>query len=416
MSLILSGTDGLSDVDGSAATPAIRGTDANTGIFFPAADTIAFSEGGVEAMRIDSSGNVGIGTASPANPLNVVATSNGVTRLVGVRNLSNGSGAYSIINVGNDTSALSLDIGVLSSTNVSYGGVGSSIIQANSGNMMFGTSAAYATQFITSGLERMRIDSSGNVGIGTSTPASFGAFAVRKATSVGGVNVSAGFSDAANSTFDIRHPAGNVVNLSAQGSTLTFDAGSAERMRINQAGAVLVNTTSATGSSQFVVAADTTSVNPMTVSNTRSTAATDYSILFYRNASLVGSVQTTLSATSYVTSSDYRLKEDIQPMTGALAKVAQLNPVTYKWKLDGTEAQGFIAHELQAVVPDCVTGSKDELDAEGNPKYQGIDTSFLVATLTAAIQEQQALIQSLTTRITALETQSTDNPVQGAAP
>jgi len=58
MSLILSGTDGLSDVDGSAATPAIRGTDANTGIFFPAADTIAFSEGGVEAMRIDSSANL----------------------------------------------------------------------------------------------------------------------------------------------------------------------------------------------------------------------------------------------------------------------------------------------------------------------------------------------------------------------
>jgi len=58
MTLILSGTNGLSDVDGSAATPAIRGTDANTGIFFPAADTIAFSEGGVEAMRLDSSANL----------------------------------------------------------------------------------------------------------------------------------------------------------------------------------------------------------------------------------------------------------------------------------------------------------------------------------------------------------------------
>jgi len=117
-----------------------------------------FFTGTNERMRIDSSGNVGIGTASPANQLNVVTTSNGVARPVGVRNLSAGSSAFSIINVGNDTSALSLDIGVLSSTNVSYGGVGSTIIQANTGNMMFGTSTAYATQFITSGVERMRIN------------------------------------------------------------------------------------------------------------------------------------------------------------------------------------------------------------------------------------------------------------------
>jgi hypothetical protein len=82
-------------------------------------------------------------------------------------------------------------------------------------------------------------------------------------------------------------------------------------------------------------------------------------------------------------------------MTGALDKVALLKPVTYKWKLDGSNGQGFIAHELQAVVPDCVTGEKDDVetytDEEGNeqtkPKYQGVDTSFLVATLTAAIQE-----------------------------
>jgi hypothetical protein len=68
MTLILSGTDGLSDIDGSAATPAVRGTDANTGIFFPAADTIGFAEGGAEVMRIDSSGNVLVGTANtPSN-------------------------------------------------------------------------------------------------------------------------------------------------------------------------------------------------------------------------------------------------------------------------------------------------------------------------------------------------------------
>jgi hypothetical protein len=90
-------------------------------------------------------------------------------------------------------------------------------------------------------------------------------------------------------------------------------------------------------------------------------------------------------------------------MTGALSKVAALKPVTYRWKVDGSNGQGFIAHELQEVVKGCVTGEKDAVDADGNPVYQGIDTSFLVATLTAAIQEQQALIQSLTARIAALE-------------
>jgi hypothetical protein len=74
MSLILDGTNGLSDVDGTAATPAIRGTDANTGIFFPAADTIAFSEGGVEAARFDASGNLGIGTTTPSTRLHVNGT------------------------------------------------------------------------------------------------------------------------------------------------------------------------------------------------------------------------------------------------------------------------------------------------------------------------------------------------------
>jgi hypothetical protein len=116
-----------------------------------------------------------------------------------------------------------------------------------------------------------------------------------------------------------------------------------------------------------------------------------------------GSISISGSSTAYNTSSDYRLKENVQPMTGALDTVAQLKPVTYDWIVDKSKGQGFIAHELQAVVPDCVTGEKDAVDAEGKPVYQGIDTSFLVATLTAAIQEQQALITTLQTQVAALQ-------------
>ena len=77
-------------------------------------------------------------------------------------------------------------------------------------------------------------------------------------------------------------------------------------------------------------------------------------------------------------------------MKNALETVAQLKPVTYNWKSNGSAGQGFIAHELQAVVPDCVTGEKDAVDADGNPEYQGVDTSFLVATVVAALQELKA--------------------------
>jgi hypothetical protein len=112
-------------------------------------------------------------------------------------------------------------------------------------------------------------------------------------------------------------------------------------------------------------------------------------------ATQIGSISQTTSATAYNTSSDYRLKENVAPMTGALDVVQALKPVTYNWKIDGSSSQGFIAHELAEVCPDCVTGEKDAVDEDGKPKYQGIDTSFLIATLTAAIQELKAEIDLL---------------------
>jgi len=146
--------------------------------------------------------------------------------------------------------------------------------------------------------------------------------------------------------------------------------------------------------------------------------ASDGNVINWRKAGTsCGNISVSGTSTTYGTSSDYRLKENITPMTGALAKVAQLKPVTYTWKEDGKPSQGFIAHEIQAIVPECVVGEKDAVDKDGNPDPQNLDTSFLVATLTAAIQElktivdaqaelisgQAATINALVTRIEALE-------------
>ena len=98
----------------------------------------------------------------------------------------------------------------------------------------------------------------------------------------------------------------------------------------------------------------------------KSSAASTTSALFQRNSSTVGAISYTSSAVTYATSSDYRLKENVTPMIGALAKIVQLKPVTYTWKTDGSAGQGFIAHELAEVCPQAVNGEKDALKEDGS--------------------------------------------------
>jgi len=115
-------------------------------------------------------------------------------------------------------------------------------------------------------------------------------------------------------------------------------------------------------------------------------------ITFRRNGSERGKINITDSATQYQTSSDYRLKENITALKNGLEIVAKLKPSSFTWVQErgGQQDTGFIAHELAEVCPNAVTGEKDAVDDKGKPVYQGIDTSFLVATLTAAIQELKA--------------------------
>jgi len=352
-------------------------------------------------MRIDSSGNVGIGTSSPSNKIDVYSTdsSNARVRIGGTTNLV----THQLNNTGGDFYFAIDNSSGSALTGVSYGRV------------LYST-GAYPMMFYTNSSVRMLIDSGGNVGIGTASPNSNGGASAR-VLHINSPN---------SSDWAITHYTNGSTGASAsdgvivgnigldfyifnyEASPLIFATSSSERMRINSSGDLLVGTTTTdiwTGSATntgFRVETNgtiTAARSGFAAILAKRTTSDGNVCEFARGTAQVGSISVTGSNTSFNTSSDYRLKESIAPMTGALAVVGQLKPCTYVWKSTGEASQGFIAHELAEVMPDCVTGEKDAVDAEGKPVYQGIDTSFLVATLTAAIQELKAEVDSLKAQI-----------------
>jgi hypothetical protein len=191
---------------------------------------------------------------------------------------------------------------------------------------------------------------------------------------------------------------------------LYFRANNAERMRIISGGNVSIGTTSNIARLGVLFDGNTDNGEILRTSTNASGAGFLY---FQQDTNTCGSVVRvgTTSAVTYSSTSDYRLKENVMPMTNGLDKVSRLKPVTYTWKQGGESAEGFIAHELAEVCPDAVVGTKDQvetyLDEDGNeqtrPKYQSIDTSFLVATLTSALQELNAKVEAQAVRIAELE-------------
>jgi hypothetical protein len=271
----------------------------------------------------------------------------------------------------------------------------------------------------------------GNVGIGTSTPtarldvtgSSFATANVNFARRTDDTTVSTAVTWSSSDGNYMARNNGGALTFNS-GNTIGSSAGT-ERMRITSDGNLMVGTTTTaygggerlsvvtSGGGGGTTGAGIRGVNQVILGLWNQTVGSSTLIAFAANTAGdgVGSVTTNGTNTSYNTSSDYRLKENIAPMTGALAKVSALKPCTYTWKSTGDVDEGFIAHELAEVCPSAVTGEKDAVetytDEDGNEqtriKPQGIDTSFLVATLTAAIQEQQAIITDLKSRIEALE-------------
>jgi hypothetical protein len=283
------------------------------------------------------------------------------------------------------------------------------------------SASATALTLQSAGTTAITCSTSQQVGIGTTSPARNLHVRGSAVTTLANGN-GALFTDAGNA--GVLLGSDNVLGY-VQGVTA---AGTATVDMVLQpfGGNVLINSTSSFNSGKTNIAFDSASNVGIALKQTNGNNSGTF-LNFAQSGTTIGTISGNATNIQYNTSSDYRLKENIAPMTGALAKVALLKPVTYKWKVDGSDGEGFIAHELQEVVKGCVTGKKDATrqeeyevtpavkDEEGNittpavmgtrtvPAYQGIDTSFLVATLTAAIQEQQATINALTARIVALE-------------
>jgi hypothetical protein len=238
----------------------------------------------------------------------------------------------------------------------------------------------------------------GNVGIGVTSPSrrvettggSGGGFAVvgnSGATDVSstGLGFNTGYS---SSYITSKTSAGANADLYIEGNNVAFNGGGVERMRITSVGSVLVGTTTNTYVSRLVLDG---AVDNNTLECKHTGTGSVYNVIFVNGNGYVGDIRTNGSSTSFNTTSDYRLKQDLQPING-LDLVSQIKVYNYQWKVDESRSYGVLAHELQEVVPQAVNGEKD---AE---QMQSVDYSKLVPILVQAIKELKAEIEILKTK------------------
>ena len=488
----------FSAAGGAAATPSITFTgDLNTGIYSPGADQLAISSSGSERIRIGANGEIGIGGANYGTSGQVL-TSGGsgaapswTTLTVNTDKIEEGNSSAEVIDTGSDgrfvvttegTERLRVDSsgrvgigstspatrlrvedssatsGLIASFQNTSTGVLLGLDQPGVANWRFGLPAgsdAFAIYGFGSGSypERLRIDSSGRLLVGTSTARETSTVTwkaqIEGANELTGLGIttnqnggaaaylslakSRGATIGSNTIVQADDALGAILFSGADGTdantqaatiicavdgtpgandmpgrlvfSTTADGASSptERMRITNDGRVGVNTTNYTNG-RFIVTSDSSSVTNTVFRETAAGSSSVNTIAFFRDATIVGTVSTTNAATAYNTSSDYRLKENVTAVTDGIIRLQQLKPSRFNFIVDpGKTVDGFLAHEVQNIVPEAITGAKDEVDEDGNPVYQGIDQSKLVPLLTAALQEALAEIESLKARVTALE-------------
>ena len=377
-----------------------------------------------ERMRIDSTGKVGIGVSSPIFKTDILSgTANTGANVNNPGDLSVTGSNKSLTTGGanvfvSSNSAMAADTGgTLAFTGRSTTSSTSSLVWANMKGAKENAVSTNANGYLAfavsnhnaGGLaERMRIDSAGRVGIGTS-PSNFGTNfnALQVHSQSGGnaylalTNATTG-NDASNHGFNIIATGNNATLLNREAGFINFSTSDLERMRIDSAGRVGIGTDGSQSAERLQVRTSNDIQNQgYAIACQTSTTNTSYQMRFINPNGAVGSITTASTATSFNTSSDYRLKENIVGLPEAITRVKQLQPKRFNFIVDpDTTVDGFLAHEAQTVVPEAITGTKDAVDDEGKPVYQGIDQSKLVPLLTAALQEAITKIETLEQRLT----------------
>ncbi len=395
--LTVTGSATVEFADGSAASPSITNDgDTNTGIFFPAADTIAFAEGGAEAMRLDSAGNMGLGVTPSAwsgyGVAVIEAPAGGTFVSAGNGNIIGSNWYYTASNF------------IYKTTNLA-----SYYYQVNGQHRWYNAPSGTAGNAITF-TQAMTLDASGRLGIGTTSPSTV--------LSLASSNQPNHLYTGATGTFSWGqfNSSGDASINNGANANLLFATNNAERARIDSSGRLLVGTTSALINESSFGA--TSNANTATFKTTdgpsqailvwnSGTGATRNLITFFAGSTYtsLGGITTNGTVVTYGGTSDYRLKEISGAVTGYKERLMALQPKQGVWKTDGSDFRGFLAHEFAQSYPASVIGEKDAVDADGKPKHQSMQasTAEVMADLVALVQEQQALITTLTARITALE-------------
>jgi hypothetical protein len=351
--------------------------------FYPAGSTSGLS------MRLDSSGNLGLGVTPSAwgqgRAFEISAVGEGLW--------GNGLGDIWMIN------------GAYFNSDWKYSGTTRATAYRQGAGTTDGSHAWYTAPSGTAGntisfTQAMTLTAAGNLGVGTTSPTNFTGYQTItvNGTTGGVIEAASNGTVGARIQCDTTYP--GMALFAVTNNPMIFGTNATERARITSGGDLLVGMTNTTPSNAlgFAVNNSNAGISYTQIQHASGTASGASYEVFYYNASPIGSItQNGTTAVAYNTSSDYRLKDNPQPLTNSGAFIDALKPKTWNWKADGSKGVGFLAHEAQVVSPGSVVGTKDAVDADGKPVMQAMEygSAEFIANIIAELQSLRARVAQL---------------------